>query len=68
MVMLKWLNEYGIVQWKRRDKVPKAFLKCVSNGGKVRTIKLSDNKYRHKCTIGGKTYLGHIKTKKKKRK
>ena len=48
--------------------MPAGFLKCVANNGKVRTIKLSDNKYRHKCTIGGKTYLGHIKTKKKKRK
>ncbi len=48
--------------------MPKKFLKCVSDGGKVRTIKLSDNKYRHICTIGGKSYYGHIKTKKKKRK
>ena len=46
--------------------MPKKFDACISAGGKVRTIKLSDNKYRHKCTIGGKTYLGHIKTKKKK--
>ena len=48
--------------------MPKAFLKCVADGGKVRTIKLSDNKYRHICILGGKTYQGHIKTKKKKRK
>ena len=46
--------------------MPKAFLKCVADGGKVRTIKLSGNKYRHVCTINGKRYLGHIKTKKKK--
>lgn len=46
--------------------MPKGFLKCVTNGGKVRTIKLGGNKYRHKCTLNGKTFLGHIKTKKKK--
>lgn len=48
--------------------MPKAFLKCVSDGGKVRTIKLSDNKYRHICTLGGKRYYGEIKTKKKTKK
>lgn len=48
--------------------MPKAFLKCVADGGKVRTIKLSDNKYRHICTLGNKRYYGKIKTKKKKRK
>ncbi len=46
--------------------MPKAFDRCYKNGGKVRTIKLSGNKYRHVCTINGKKYLGHIKTKKKK--
>ena len=44
------------------------FDRCVSGGGKVRTIKLSDNKYRHVCTLGGKSYYGHIKTKKKTKK
>ena len=48
--------------------MPAGFDKCVKNNGKVRTIKLSDNKYRHICILGGKRYYGHIKTKKKKRK
>lgn len=52
----------------RGRKMPKGFDKCVANNGKVRTIKLSDNKYRHVCTLGDKKYYGHIKTKKKKRK
>jgi len=46
--------------------MPAKFLKCVADGGKVRTIKLGGNKYRHKCTLNGKTYLGEIKKKKKK--
>jgi len=45
--------------------MPAKFLDCVKNGGKVRTIKLG-GKYRHKCTLNGKTYLGEIKKKKKK--
>lgn len=47
--------------------MPARFDKCVADGGKVRTIKLSDNKYRHICTLGKKRYYGHIKTKKKKK-
>ncbi len=46
--------------------MPIGFERCVKNGGKVRTIKLGGNKYRHICTLNGKTYQGHIKTKKKK--
>jgi len=48
--------------------MPKAFLKYVADGGKVTTIKLGNNKYRHKCVMSGKTYLGHVKTKKKTKK
>ena len=47
--------------------MPAGFDKCVAGGGKVRTLKLSDTKYRHICILGGKTYQGHIKTKKKKK-
>ena len=46
--------------------MPKAFDDCVKNGGKVRTITLGGNKYRHVCTLKGKVSYGHIKTKKKK--
>ena len=47
--------------------MPKAFEDCVRKGGKVRTIKLGTNKYRHICILKGKTYQGHIKTRKKKK-
>ena len=47
--------------------MPKAFDRCYKNGGRITTKKLSGNKYRHICTLKGKTYLGHIKTKKKKK-
>lgn len=46
--------------------MPKAFNECVKNGGKVRTKKLSNGKYMHVCYLGGKSYAGHVKTKKKK--
>ena len=62
------MEELGYLVEIKGDIMPKKFLECVKNGGKVRTIKLGGNKYRHTCTINGKTYLGHIKTKKKKRK
>ncbi|GAG58733.1 unnamed protein product [marine sediment metagenome] len=46
--------------------MPIGFERCVKAGGKVRTMKLGGDKYRHICTIKGKRYLGHIKKKKKK--
>jgi len=46
--------------------MPKAFDNCVKRGGRVRTIKLSNGRYRKICYIGGKSYLGHIKKKKGK--
>lgn len=45
--------------------MPKAFESCVKRGGKVRTKQLSGGKYVHICIIGGKSYTGHVKTKKK---
>ena len=44
--------------------MPKSFERCVKAGGKVRTIKLGDGKYRHICILKGKVYKGHIKEKK----
>ena len=46
--------------------MPKPFDNCVTKGGKVRTKTLSKGKYKRVCTIGGKTYEGYIRTKKKK--
>ena len=45
--------------------MPAAFLKCVKNGGRVRTKKLSGNKYMHICFLNGKSYAGELKTKEK---
>jgi len=43
--------------------MPAAFLKCVKNGGKVRTKKLSGGRYIHICFLNGKSYAGEVKTK-----
>jgi len=44
--------------------MPKAFEKCVAQGGRVRTKKLPNGKYIHICFKDGKSYAGHLKTKK----
>jgi hypothetical protein len=46
--------------------VPAAFNKCVSGGGRVRTKKVSGNRYIHLCFKGGKSYAGEVKRKKGK--
>ena len=46
--------------------MPKGFLKCIRKGGKVYTKKLGGRQYRHICSLGGKTFKGHIKKRKKK--
>jgi len=47
--------------------MPKAFDRCVKNGGRVKTKKLKGNKYMRICWLNGKSYAGEIKTKKKKK-
>lgn len=44
--------------------MPEDFNKCVKNGGKIRTKKLSGNRYMHICVLNGKSYGGEIKVKK----
>ena len=44
--------------------MPKNFEKCVAQGGRVRTKKLSNGKYIHICFKDGKSYAGEVKTKK----
>lgn len=44
--------------------MPKEFDNCVKRGGRVRTKSLKGNKYMHICFIGGKSYAGHVKTRK----
>jgi len=52
--------------------MPKGFENCVKRNGKVHTatgpskrFKLKAGEYRRYCTIGGRTFLGHRKKKKK---
>ena len=45
--------------------MPKDFERCVANGGRVRTKKLSSGRYMHICFLNGKSYAGEVKTKKK---
>ena len=45
--------------------MPEAFDACRRNGGKIRTKTLGKGKYMHICILGGKTYPGEVKTKKK---
>ena len=44
--------------------MPAAFTKCVAQGGRVRTKKLSKGRYMHVCFVGGKSYAGEVKKKK----
>ena len=44
--------------------MPQAFLDCVKNGGKVRTVKLPNDRYYHICILNKKIYKGEIKKKK----
>ena len=46
---------------------PESFDKCVAEGGRVRTKKLSNNRYIHICFKDGKSYSGEVKLRKKKR-
>ena len=47
--------------------MPKAFIKCVNSGGKVRTKRLSKGRYIHLCkTKSGKWVAGEVKVKRSK--
>jgi hypothetical protein len=48
--------------------MPQAFLDCVNNGGKVRTIKIGKDgkKYMHVCYLNGQSFAGEIRTKEEK--
>lgn len=45
--------------------MPKNFEKCIREGGRVRTKKLSSGRYIHICFKDGKSYAGEVKKKKK---
>ena len=45
--------------------MPEDFLKCVREGGRVITIKIGEDKYRHVCyDKNGKPHYGEVKKKK----
>ncbi len=46
--------------------MPAGFNNCIKEGGKVRTKTISKTKFQRICTIGGKSFVGEVKTKKKK--
>lgn len=45
--------------------MPEGFTKCVSSGGSIRTKSLGGRKYVHICYKDGKSFRGHVKTRKK---
>ena len=46
--------------------MPADFKKCVSEGGRVRTIKVGEKKYMHICyDKAGKSHAGEVKVKAK---
>lgn len=45
--------------------MPKAFDKCVEDGGKIRTRQVPGNKFQRICVLGKKVFAGEIKKKKK---
>lgn len=47
--------------------MPAAFVKCVKNGGRVRTKKLSGGRYMPICYLNGKSYAGEVHKKKEKK-
>ena len=44
--------------------MPKDFERCVAQGGRIRTKNLGGGKYVHICFKDGKSYSGHVKTRK----
>jgi len=44
--------------------MPADFLRCIRDGGRVRTKSLPDNKYIRICFLGGKSYAGESQTRK----
>ena len=43
--------------------MPKEFDACRKNGGKIKTVQLSGEKYMHICILNGKSYKGEVKSK-----
>ncbi len=47
--------------------MPKGFTDCIKNGGRVRTKKLSGDRYLPICYLGNKSYAGEVHKKKEKK-
>ncbi len=47
--------------------MPEAFMNCVRGGGRVRTKKLSGERFQHFCFKDGKAFAGEVKSKKKEK-
>lgn len=47
--------------------MPKTFIECIKKGGKVRTRKLSGNRYQKICILKGRVFPGEIYIKKGKK-
>lgn len=45
---------------------PAEFIRCAQTGGRVRTKKLSNNRFIKFCFKGGKSFAGEVKTRKTK--
>jgi len=45
--------------------MPKEFINCIANGGRVFTKVISKEHYVHGCELKGKTYWGEVKKIKK---
>ena len=46
--------------------MPREFESCVKSGGRVRTLRVGKDKYKHICyRDDGKSFAGHTKKKKK---
>jgi len=43
--------------------MPADFLKCIKDGGRVRTKRLKDGRYMKICYLNGKSYDGEVKEK-----
>jgi len=47
--------------------MPRPFTRCVSSGGRVRTMRRGKGKIQKICFKGGKSFVGHVKKGKRKR-
>ena len=45
--------------------MPADFLRCVKQGGKIRTRSLKGNRFMPVCFIGGKSFAGEVRKRKK---